>query len=414
MSKAEVEPFPWCGGAATLCCRQRLEFLDDAAWQFCTLLCVRLRAYCTRLVFGVLPVLGCAGADQQPDRDSLNTKVAEALAPIRERASLPALAGAIATADGVLASGVVGVRKSGSRVNATLEDEWHLGSDTKAMTATLIGLLIDDGKLRFESAIADEFPDLAPKLPEAIRKITVEQLLAHRAALPWEADWGPLSAHGSLMEQRVATVLAAGSAVLVATPGASFNYSNWDYVILGAIAERITGRPWEELMRQRIFVPLKMEHAGFGGTGTHGAIDQPWPHVNGIPLSSNGPEIDFRAVMAPAAGVHCPIGDWAKFTINELKGLRGEPGLLSPETFKRLHTPAFGGDYAGGWNVVQRDWAKGTAYTHGGTNNMNYSIAWIAPRRDVVFLVCTNEGQAFTPCDEAVHALLNIYDSMTR
>jgi hypothetical protein len=45
---------------------------------------------------------------------------------------------------------------------------------------------------------------------------------------------------------------------------------------------------------------------------------------------------------------------------------------------------------------------------------MNYSIAWIAPRRDVVFLVCTNEGQAFTPCDEAVHALLNIYDSMTR
>jgi len=341
-------------------------------------------------------------------------KVVEALAPVRERANLPALAGAIVTSAGVLASGVVGLRKIGSNVAATLQDDWHLGSDTKAMTATLIGLLIDDGKLRFESTVADEFPDLASKLPETIRKTTVAQLLAHRAGLPRDADWGPLSTKGSPMEQRLATVRAAGNAVLLATPGASFNYSNWGYVILGAMAERITGKPWEELMRQRVFGPLKMERVGFGGTGTRGQIDQPWPHVNGIPMSSNGPEVDLRPVLAPAGAVHCPISEWAKFIVNELKGLRGDPSLLSPETFKRLHTPAFGGVYAGGWGILERDWAKGTAYNHSGSNNMNYAIAWLAPKRNVAFLVCTNEGDAFNPCDETVHALLNLYEGATR
>jgi CubicO group peptidase (beta-lactamase class C family) len=341
-------------------------------------------------------------------------KVVAALAPIRERANLPALAGAIVTSDGVLASGVVGLRKMGSDVAATLHDDWHLGSDTKAMTATLIGLLIDDGRLRFESTIADEFSDLASKLPETIRKITVAQLLAHRAGLPRDADWGSLSTKGSRMEQRLATVLAAGNAVLLATPGASFNYSNWGYVILGAMAERIADKPWEELMRQRVFGPLKMEHVGFGGMGTRGQIDQPWPHVNSIPMSANGPEVDNRPVLAPAGEVHCPISEWAKFIVNELKGLRGEPSLLSPETFRRLHTPAFGGEYAGGWGILKRDWARGTAYSHSGSNTMNYAIAWLAPKRDVAFLVCTNEGDAFTPCDATVHALLNLYEGATR
>ncbi len=334
-------------------------------------------------------------------------KVVEALAPIREREGLPALAGAIVKSDGVLASGVVGVRKSGSSVAATLQDDWYLGSCTKIMTATLIGLLIDDGKVRFESTIADEFPDLAAKLPEIVRKITVEQLLAHRAGLPWEADWIPLSRHGSLTDQRLGAVLAAGSVELVAPPGARFNYSNWDYVILGAIAERITGRPWEELMRERVFSPLKMEHVGFGGTGTRGQIDQPWPHVRGFPMYSNGAEIDFPPVVAPAATIHCPIGEWAKFIEDELKGLRGEPSLLSAQTFKHLYALE-------GIGKVERDWAGGIAYHHSGTNNMNYANVWFAPTRNVAFVTCSNDGIAAKGCDDAAKALISLYEGISR
>jgi hypothetical protein len=64
-------------------------------------------------------VRSLAGSDQ----DTLNTKVVEALAPIYEREGVPALAGAIVTSNGVLASGVVGVRKSGSNVAATIQGD---------------------------------------------------------------------------------------------------------------------------------------------------------------------------------------------------------------------------------------------------------------------------------------------------
>jgi CubicO group peptidase (beta-lactamase class C family) len=351
--------------------------------------------------------LSLAGSDQKSDLPALDLKVVEALTLILEREGLPALAGAIVTSDRVLASGVVGVRKRGSSVAATLQDDWYLGSCTKIMTATLIGLLIDDGKLRFESTISEEFPDLASQLPEIVRRITVEQLLAHRAGLPWEADWILLSKHGSLMDQRLATVLSAGKAALVAPPGTSFNYSNWDYVILGAIAERITGRPWEELIRERVFNPLGMEHVGFGGSGTRGQIDQPWPHVRGFPMFSNGPEIDFPPVVAPSATVHCPIGEWAKFIEDELKGLRGERSLLSAPTFKRMYASA-------AFGRVERDWAGGIAYNHSGTNNMNYATVWIAPTQNVAYLICSNDGIAYKGCDDAAKALISLYNSTTR
>jgi CubicO group peptidase (beta-lactamase class C family) len=336
----------------------------------------------------------------------LPSGIAGSLAPIRDAAKLPAMAAAIVTSHGIVTSGVVGVRKMGTDIAATIDDDWHLGSDTKAMTATLVGIFIDEGKLTFESTVEDVFPDLAAELPASFRKVTVAQLLAHRTGLPHDADWRSMERHGSLVEQRREAVRSIRDAKLVGSPGQQYSYSNWDYVILGAMAERVGGKPWEELIRIRVFEPLKMEHVGFGGLGTEGKVDQPWPHKNGRPVARNGVEADNAAVMAPAGNVHCPIGEWAKFIANELRGSRGERNLLSAATFKRLHTAEFGGTYAGGWIVGQRSWAKGVTYSHAGSNTMNYAVAWLAPQRDVAFLVCTNDSDAGKPCDQAVAALL--------
>lgn len=349
----------------------------------------------------------CASANGAADQSILDKKVVEALAVIREREGVPALAAAIVTSNGVLAQGVVGVRKSGSNVAATIQDHWYLGSCTKIMTATLIGRLIDQGKLRFESTLAEVFPDLEPKLPKRICEFTVEQLLDHRTGLPWEADWALLAKHGSIADQRLATVLATANATLVASPRSSFNYSNWNYVILGAIAERIAGNSWEELISQEVFEPLSMHHMGFGGTGTRGQIDQPWPHVRGFPMFSNGPEVDFPPLVGPAATVHCPINEWGKFVIQELNGLRGSSGLLSVETFRRLYALQAMGK-------IERVWAGGgPAYHHSGTNNMNCVTVWIVPQRDFAVLVCTNDGIGQKACDDAAKALIDIYGSAT-
>ena len=89
--------------------------------------------------------------------------------------------------------------------------------------------------------------------------------------------------------------------------------------------------------------------------------------------------------------------------------------MLQPETYQKLHTPPFGGEYALGWLVVERDWAGGTALNHGGDNTMNCANVWLAPRRDFAVLICVNQSgdTAFQASDEAVGALIALHAAGT-
>jgi len=145
--------------------------------------------------------------------------------------------------------------------------------------------------------------------------------------------------------------------------------------------------------------------------GTPDEIDQPWQHVlvgtSHTPIAP-GPQADNASVIGPAGTVHCSISDWAKFITAHLRGERGEPGILKPETFKRLHTPSFGGDYAFGWLVVDRPWAGGRALNHTGSNTQNFAVVWMAPAKDFAVLVMTNQagGDTFSACDATAAALI--------
>lgn len=122
------------------------------------------------------------------------------------------------------------------------------------------------------------------------------------------------------------------------------------------------------------------------------------------PLSDNPPAI------SPAGRVNMSIGDWGKFVIAHLDG-EARGGILNPATFKRLHTPPAGGEYAGGWSVVSRSWAGGNALTHAGSNNLNYAVVWAAPRKRFAVVICTNVADESTPtaCDEVAGAILQAY-----
>ena len=78
------------------------------------------------------------------------------------------------------------------------------------------------------------------------------------------------------------------------------------------------------------------------------------------PYRMNGPKIDNPPVMGPAGRVHCTIQDWSKYVADFLRGMTGKPALLPAAAYEKLSTPPFGGDYALGWIVTERDWAGGT------------------------------------------------------
>ena len=339
-----------------------------------------------------------------------DAELAAALQAVRQKYDVPAIAGAIVTSKGLERCAAVGVRKVGTDTAVTTNDLWHLGSDTKAMTATLAGLLVEEGRLKWDTTVAEIFPELAPAFHPELRKVTLLHLLSHRAGLPRDLNWGQFNG-GDVRELRVQALREAFAKKPAFAPGEHFQYSNLGYVIAGAMLEKVTRQLWVDAMGERVFKPLGMTSAGVGGFGTPGQRDQPWGHLRcGKPAQGNGPAMDNPAVIGPAGRVHCTLQDWAKFIGDLLRGARGERALLKKSTSEFLQTPPFGGDYVLGWGLLQRDWGGGRVLNHCGCNTMFYANVWVAPKKDFAVLICINQGDdiAFKASDAAAFALIQL------
>jgi CubicO group peptidase (beta-lactamase class C family) len=344
------------------------------------------------------------------------TSLASALESIRAKYKLPALAGAIFTTNGLVEEAAVGVRKAGTDIPVTTGDKWHLGSDTKAMTATVVGTFVNEGKLSWDSDVISFFPEMAGKVPPSMRNITLGQILSHEAGMKETMEWKNI---GTVQQQRLLSSEQALTAPAY-QPG-TYHYSNTDYVIIAAILEKISGKSWEELIGERLFKPLQMRSAGFGRAATAGKLDQPWPHLeNGRPMPECGylagkeyvaGESELPKILAPAGLVHCDMADWAKFLTDQLRGAVGLSALLPTSIYQAMQTPQPNSIYGYGWGVVEANWADGKLITHDGSDGMNYAKCCLLPGKKFGVLVCTNQGDAAAAqaCNESVNALILRY-----
>jgi len=334
----------------------------------------------------------------------------QVLDAIRKRHDLPALAVVVVKDGRICDRAAVGIRKWGDPTPVTTNDVFHIGSCTKSMTATLTAMLIEEGKLRWDTTIAEVFPELRGRMDRQYESVTVEQLLTHRGGVPGvppaDAWKRAREQRGEPASQRREFIEAVLRQPPEAAPGTKMIYSNQGYAIVGAMLDKLTGTPWETLITERLFKPLHMDSAGFGPPGTKGAVDQPWGHT--LAMSIPVPlQVDNPPAIASAGRVHCSLDDLARFTIFHMQ--RGRTGgLLKPETLSKLHTPAGGGDYACGWLVLKRDWAGGNALMHNGSNTMWYVVMWLAPEKNFSVVVATNIAGpgAEQGCDEAAAAMI--------
>jgi CubicO group peptidase (beta-lactamase class C family) len=138
----------------------------------------------------------------------------------------------------------------------TIDTKFRIASLSKAFTAFLVMLLVQDGLLSLDGTIADYIPDYSGKAKD---RITIHQLLTHTSGLI-----GNLKPEDEAVQERLFhdlrnVVKYAENADLICEPGTEFHYSNFGYNILAYIAERITGRPFGELLEERIFKPNGMK-----------------------------------------------------------------------------------------------------------------------------------------------------------
>jgi len=328
------------------------------------------------------------------------------LAALIERHKVPGMIAALVRDGAITAIGAAGVRKIGSEEPIKIGDQVHVGSCTKAMTATMIGTLVDEGALNWSSTIAAVFADLAEAVHPDYRAVTLLQLLNHRAGMPPNVEWWRLGRDRSPTRQRTYMLDKKLKEAPASKPGTEFLYSNVGYAVAGLMAEQVTGRPWEELMRERLFEPMGMASAGFGPPGAPGQVDQPWGHAEEDGKVVPG-QRDNAPSLGPAGTVHVSVPDWAKFALLHLRGDRGDAPLLERTTFRTLHTAPAGSDYAAGWGVSDPR-GPGRTLTHNGSNTWWFATIRVAPVRNFAILTATNQGgdAAAKACEEAERGLI--------
>ncbi len=335
------------------------------------------------------------------------------LHPYLSKYDLPAIAAAVVKDGKVISAGAVGTRRAGEKIPVTINDRFHLGSDTKAMTALLAAMLVEEGKLRWDTTTAEVFPELAEQMNPGFGRVTLAQLLSHTSGIPSDNEAigkvyeKAMMQDGNLDDMRYWIVREWSKRPLEFDSRTKFAYSNIGYTIVGAIIERVGGKTWDELITERIFIPLKLRTAGLGPQSSLGKIDAPVGHavVDGkVKSMLAGPNGDGPAIIGPAGIAHMSILDfacWAGWNAGE--GKRA-PALVKPETMRKLHTPVIsmppkedaapgtpaGGKYALGWGELTVDWAPYPLLYHGGSNSMNLAHIWLDTKRDFAMVIVAN------------------------
>ncbi len=312
--------------------------------------------------------------------------------------------GAAVVRGGRISIAVAGRRRVDRDAPLRETDAFHLGSDTKAMTASVVARLVDRRLLRWNETLAEALPDIAAKMDPAFRGVTLDMLMRHVSGLPTGGAFTPEftagfdDEHWPITKQRAWMAERFLSRPPKEPPGTRFAYSNYNYLILGHVVERATGKTWEELVREEVFAPLGMTACGFGAAATAAHPDGAWGHdvKDGayVPTEEDNPPL-----IGPAGTVHCSLESWARFAAAHAGS--GLSGWLTPGSLAHLHEGVTlagvtsGKDIALGWGVTRTDPPR---LTHSGSNGYNDAEIVVIPRLHAAVLVTCNAG------DDRAHA----------
>jgi CubicO group peptidase (beta-lactamase class C family) len=298
--------------------------------------------------------------------EDTKTMIAKALAD----AKIPAIGAVAFDTQKTITFLASGKTRADQDIEVKKDSVWHIGSDAKAMTATLMAILVEKKLISWETTMADIFPDLADDFHPKARKITITQLLSHTAGLPANPEG----------IERILSRFEVTKIGLKKEPTKGYLYSNFGYIIAGAVIEKLLNTTWEKAIVEHLFTPLGIKSVGFGPPKGPDAIHG---HHNGKPMSHDNPPM-----YGPAGGLHLTLSDWVLFCQDQIKGHHGNGKLLTQSSYLKLHTPV-SGNYALGWGTRSKG-GKITTLTHDGSNTMWYARVTLDLEKQTGYLVTLN------------------------
>lgn len=322
----------------------------------------------------------------------------------------------------VLLSQGFGKRNVAKNLDVTPRTLFPIGSSSKAFTSAAIAMLVEEGKLEWDTPIKKYLPTFKMHDQFATERMTVRDLLCHRSGLPrHEFLWYGSSMTRKDMVERLAYL----------DPSVDFRalyqYNNLMYATAGYLIEIVTGQTWEEFVAARIFKPLGMSTSNTDVEASQHTDDYALPYEERKDKIEEVPFYSTFQAMGPAGSINTNLEDmehWLRFQLNE--GKHGETQLLEASQLAQNHSPHIvipAGSavpmgkyseivnmcYGLGWHISS--YRGHRMIEHGGSIDGFMAEVVLLPDEHATVAVFTNRGStlvpyiiAFTACDRVLSA----------
>ena len=338
-----------------------------------------------------------------------------------ERWEVPGLAVGVVKDGKVIYMDGFGYRDVEKGLAVTPETLFAIGSVSKPFTALSVGMLVDEGKLDWDTPVIEYLPDFRLYDEYATLHATPRDLLAHRTGLPGHYMMiaaTPFSRDEIYRRLRYLEPSAELREV--------YQYNNLMYMTCGYLVGRIAGQTWEEFTAERVFKPLGLKRSTFRGEGV-GELDNialPYEKKRGKVAAIPFPA---KAAAAPAGGIISSVeemAEWLKVYLNQGR-IEGRQ-LVSPAVLKEMHTPQMPIRYTPddptgpleayglGWTI--RPYRGHYLVHHGGW--IDGFVSWVSmmPKDNIGVVVLSNKGHQLLPLwlnYHVYHRLLDLGEDWT-
>lgn len=372
-----------------------------------------MRSLTTLLVAALAMTSSCGARHQHPDK-SIGIERYGGVKDLyrfaesqRGKHGLPALGLGIVRDGKVVGLGMAGERQAGSGDWVTLDDRFDVASCAKAVTAAVAARLVEKGVVRWDMTVEEVFPELRESMLPSYSDVTLDMFLRHRSGLHrwmstnerWSA-WHRDHAQASATEQRRLFAAKVLKDQPLHAPGADAHYSNDGYLVAASMIEKVSGKAWEDSVRELLFEPLGLASMHFG-VPPPGTAAVAWGHHSGLfgrprPIAPNPAAYGVPPFGSPGGFLYSSVADLLSFVNFHIQGASGNTTLLGRDTFRRLHTPLDGQHFALGWEVeTTRDGQGGIverSIYHGGFSGSFRANMWFCPESRTGTVIVYNHG----------------------
>jgi CubicO group peptidase (beta-lactamase class C family) len=250
-------------------------------------------------------------------QNALPADVDDYAARILKEFEVPGMAVAVVKDGRVVMARGYGVRKLGEATPVDENTLFGIASNSKAFTAAALAMLVDEGKIAWDDPVIKHLPAFQMYDPYVTRELTIRDLLTHRSGLPLGAGdllfWPGTTFTREEIIQRIRYVKPATSF------RSRYAYDNILYLVAGEVIRAVTGKTWDEFIKERIFTPLGMTRSNTSVKAFRPGDNIATPHAR---ADGRLKAIEYMNIdnTAPAGAINSCVAEMAKWMIAQLDG----------------------------------------------------------------------------------------------